>query len=246
MKSTFNATSDLVFDLGMNNGDDTEYYLKKGYRVIAVEANPILCTKAEKQFHVEVSSGKLTILNVAISTSFDKRSFFVNLDNDLWSSLDTGWAGRENSAYEEISVDCVPLDDLFSKFGTPYYLKIDVEGADEMVIDQLSEQSQLPYFMSVEDCRFGYRYMSMMNELGYSGYKLIDQSYVHEITDDAVYHKFKEGSSGPFGGELNGTWLPYEAIEEKYSIEVRDRQLNRLAPRTHWWDIHCKGPDIGS
>jgi hypothetical protein len=27
---------DYIYDFGMNNGDDTEYYLKKGFRVVGV------------------------------------------------------------------------------------------------------------------------------------------------------------------------------------------------------------------
>ena len=38
--------TDLVFDIGMNNGDDTAYYLHRGFRVVAVEADPILCAAA--------------------------------------------------------------------------------------------------------------------------------------------------------------------------------------------------------
>lgn len=30
----------LVIDVGMHNGDDTAYYLHRGYRVVAIEANP--------------------------------------------------------------------------------------------------------------------------------------------------------------------------------------------------------------
>ena len=31
---------DLIYDIGMNHGEDTAYYLSKGFRVIAIEANP--------------------------------------------------------------------------------------------------------------------------------------------------------------------------------------------------------------
>jgi hypothetical protein len=31
--------SKLVFDVGVNNGDDTVYYLARGYRVVAIDAN---------------------------------------------------------------------------------------------------------------------------------------------------------------------------------------------------------------
>ena len=42
--------SELVFDIGMHNGDDTAYYLSRGYRVLAVEANPSLCASARERF----------------------------------------------------------------------------------------------------------------------------------------------------------------------------------------------------
>ena len=32
----------LIYDVGLHLGEDTEYYLKKGFRVIAFEANPEL------------------------------------------------------------------------------------------------------------------------------------------------------------------------------------------------------------
>lgn len=242
MAKVFERTGDLVIDLGMNNGDDTEYYLKKGCRVVAVEANPMLCSRAEDRFQSALISGKLRILNVAIWSGYEKKPFFINLNNDHWSSLDKGWAGRESSACTEVLTDCVPLDYVFSQFGVPLYLKIDVEGADEVVIAQLKDQDRLPYYVSLEDCRFGYQYMSTLAGLGYEGFKLLDQSQVDQIHDQTIDHRFKAGSSGPFGEGLPGEWLAHHAMEEQYSREVRDRENNRMAPRTRWWDIHCRGP----
>ena len=40
----------LVFDLGLFNGNDTLNYIKKGYRVVALEANPILFKKYKRKF----------------------------------------------------------------------------------------------------------------------------------------------------------------------------------------------------
>ena len=33
---------DLIYDVGMHKGEDTEFYLRKGFRVIAIEADPDL------------------------------------------------------------------------------------------------------------------------------------------------------------------------------------------------------------
>ena len=46
----------FVFDLGMNNGDDTELYLRSGYKVVAVEANPILCASVAEKFKLFIQS----------------------------------------------------------------------------------------------------------------------------------------------------------------------------------------------
>jgi hypothetical protein len=32
----------LIYDVGMNDGNDTAYYLSRGFRVVAIEANPVL------------------------------------------------------------------------------------------------------------------------------------------------------------------------------------------------------------
>ena len=37
---------DLIYDVGMHKGEDTELYLKKGFRVIAFEADPDLVASA--------------------------------------------------------------------------------------------------------------------------------------------------------------------------------------------------------
>ena len=36
----------LIYDIGMFDGADTRYYLNKGYKVLAVEANPIVVKRA--------------------------------------------------------------------------------------------------------------------------------------------------------------------------------------------------------
>jgi hypothetical protein len=37
----------LIYDVGMNNGDDIAYYLRRGFRVLAIEANPDLVANAD-------------------------------------------------------------------------------------------------------------------------------------------------------------------------------------------------------
>ena len=239
MMSRFVRHSDLVFDLGMNNGDDTDYYLKLGHKVVALEANPALCYKATARFTEAIAQGRLTIVNAAIWEFSGETDFLVNLDNDHWSSIDPGWAGRDDSECQPITVACVTLADLFARHGVPLYCKIDVEGVDHIVLDQLAKAPVRPRFVSVEDCRFGFDYMATLAACGYDGFKLLDQSTVAGRTDPATGHVFPAGSSGPLGPDIAGDWLPYPAMLDHYATTVRDRAGNRLAPRTQWWDIHA-------
>lgn len=235
----FAQNSRIVFDLGMNNGDDTAYYLARGFKVVAVEANPALCSKAAARFATEIHDGQLTIFNRAIWETSGIKTFYVNTENDHWSSLELGWAGRDNSDYKEISVRCVTLTELFDEFSSPYYLKIDVEGVDHIVLAQLAAVEALPMFVSVEDCRFGFSYMETLAACGYDGFKLLDQSTVPNLCDPRIGYRFPVGSSGPLGEDIEGRWLSYSEIVDAYACTVRDRAGARLAPRSQWWDIHC-------
>jgi len=235
----YTTDSTLIFDLGMNNGDDSAYYLRHGFTVIAVEANPTLCEQARARFASAIDDGRLTILNAAIWNTDGEATFHINLDNDHWSSLDSGWAGRDASRYKSITVRCVTLASLFAEFGTPHYLKIDVEGVDKSILEQLQGSGLLPLYVSVEDCRFGFEYIELLKTCGYDGFKLLDQSTVLHMTDPETGQAFPAGSSGPFGNDLPGSWLSHDDMVKLYATTVRDFAGNRLAPRSHWWDIHC-------
>lgn len=229
----------IVFDLGMNNGDDTSYYLKLGMQVIGIEANPILVEHCENRFNNEIKSGQLTIINKAISHQSGLAEFYINTDNHHWSSLDEKWAKRDNSEVQKIEVETLNLASLFKEFGAPYFMKIDIEGADLIALEQLSETSLRPKYLSIEDCYKGYVYLTSLKSLGYENFSLSDQSRVSEQDTGLSGFKFSDGASGAFGGYLECEWYNYSQFLSKYENEVRGSDLNRKAPLPTWWDIHC-------
>lgn len=237
--TVFGGSRRLIIDLGMNNGDDTSYYLAKGYDVVAVEANPRLGEAARARFAEEIASDRLCLVESAIWRESGRVKFFINDDNDHWSSLDIGWAGRDQSACREVDVESITLHQLFERVGVPFYLKIDVEGVDHIVLEQLASEPVKPAYVSVEDCRFGFDYIETLAGAGYDGFKLLDQSTVPALRDDALGYTFPAGASGPFGDDVPGLWLSKDEMITAYSTTVRDRVGNRLAPRSHWWDIHA-------
>ena len=232
--------SRLVFDLGMNNGDDTKYYLAKGYSVLAVEANPLLCEQAYDKYFNAISSGKLIILNAAVTDCIKESVFYVNTDNTHWSSLDIGWASRNNSSITPITVKGTTIQEIVRQYGCPFFLKIDIEGADIVVLRQLLEMNRCPQFLSVEDCRFGFEYLQLLHKCGYRRFKLSNQAIVPQMKDHSIKHTFPIGSSGMFGDELPGKWLSYDNFLEHYQITVRSREsLIKIAAPDVWWDLHC-------
>ena len=49
----------LIFDLGMNDGSDTAFYLAKGFSVVGVDAAEDLAARA-RQYQAEIDSGRLS------------------------------------------------------------------------------------------------------------------------------------------------------------------------------------------
>lgn len=233
------AMPGLIYDLGMNNGDDTGFYLGRGFDVVAVEANPELCRLAEDRFREAIAAGRLTIIKAAIGDHDGEVTFHVNLDNHHWSSTDINWAGRDDSACEAITVECMRLASIYARHGIPHFMKIDVEGADMMVLEQLVASPALPDFVSIEDCRFGFDYARILSQAGYQSFQLVDQSGIGGTCDPVSGHVFPQGSSGLFGPDLPDSWEPYPDFVETYATTVRTREGVRLAPRTRWWDIHA-------
>ena len=56
---------DLIYDVGMHKGEDTEFYLKKGFQVVAFDADPNLVALCRKRFSNIIDQQKLTIVEGA-------------------------------------------------------------------------------------------------------------------------------------------------------------------------------------
>ncbi len=116
----------------MHIGQDTKYYLKKGFNVVAVEANPFLVETAKKKFNRYIASGQLTILNVGIAESEDGKAlpFYRNLHLSEWGSFNKAAGTRNGTPFEVLEIQCTSIDKIFRQYGVPYYMKIDIEGND--------------------------------------------------------------------------------------------------------------------
>lgn len=225
----------FIYDVGMNDGRDSAFYLHRGFRVVAIEANPILCDKARQEFSKEIASGQMTLLNMAVSEVNGERDFYVNLDNDEWSSLDPEWGTRQNTRFEKIRVRTVAFHQILGQYGTPHYLKVDVEGADRLVLNELrSAPGEKPQYISVEEHEIDY--FPLLWALGYRGFKVVNQEDVPNLSYKDW--QFKRGATGPFGEEIPGQWMPFGDAMLDYMLNIRDCREQVLFSKG-WFDIHA-------
>ena len=144
--------SDLVFDVGLHKGEDAEFYLKKGFRVVGIEADPANCAIAQERLQPYVASGQLTLPNVAIATEAGPITFYRTSRHSVWGTSPE-WAARNarmRGTSTELTVEGIEFGQLLERYGCPYYLKIDIEGADLLCLKGLLPFDARPAHISLE------------------------------------------------------------------------------------------------
>src|SRR6516164_9802479 len=137
--------SALVYDIGLHDGRDTNHYLREGCRVVALDANPIMCAAAEAKFRDYIRAGRLTVINRGIAEQKGQLEFWVCDDHSEWSTFHPGRLLELHERLHPINVDCVSIGDIIDEFGVPDYMKIDIEGNDQLCISCLTSTTAPRY-----------------------------------------------------------------------------------------------------
>jgi FkbM family methyltransferase len=204
--------SDLIYDVGLHNGDDTAYYLALGYRVVAIEADPNLADLGRKRFRIPIMHDHLQILNVGVAERVGVLPFWVCEGKTEWSSFDQTSASRSGRKCHSVHVRCVPFGDIVREYGVPHYLKIDIETHDRTCLEGL-DRSDLPTYLSMElsDANA----FAALRELGYSRFKIIIQNNHRAI---------RPGSSGFATTMLRRIPLYVRSIRNRLKLPVHTRK----------------------
>lgn len=222
----------LIYDIGMHIGKDTDFYLKKGFNVVAVEANPILIEKAKIKFKKEIEENRLIIVDKAINSSKSPVDLYISDDNDDWGTIIPSWNSSMNVRYKTVQVDSILLEDILFQHGTPYYMKIDIEGADLICLKSLLNIVDRPAYISVElltpnnlktQTVDALDILCFLKALGYNKFKISNQSKNKQIRcpnpaleGKYIDHTFGGDSSGLFGKELQGEWYSIDEVAQNY------------------------------
>lgn len=238
----------LIFDVGMHRGEDTEYYLKRGFRVVGFEANPELVRENTNTFSSEIATGDLIIVEGAIVDDPSKKTvkFYVNENSSVWGTVNPSFAerneqlGTRNTIVEVAAID---FSDCLREYGIPYFMKIDIEGADLFCLKALENFTNKPSYISIESNKVDFdkllNEIELIANLGYSDFKAVQQADVPRMKIPSgssegkiTEHIFSKESSGMFGSDLPGNWMSKEETVRAY--EEIFTQYRRFGDDTFW------------
>ena len=239
----------------MHKGEDAEFYLRKGFRVVAFEADGDLAALGRIRLRKYLELGQLTIVEGAIvSRDAIERGektvqFYKNDGNSVWGTLSIDWARRNarlGSSSSVVEVDTIDLVSVLEERGIPHYMKIDIEGCDLIPVNVLNMFRERPDYISIESDKTSFknikREINALSALGYSSFQAVEQSTLGACNlppcppREGVYvsQHFEEGSSGLFGAELKAEWESRHAILRRYR-----------AIRLGYYLLGDDGPDDG-
>jgi FkbM family methyltransferase len=187
----------LAFDIGAHVGDRVSSFRRLGARVVAVEPQPG-AVRALRLIHGRDPG--VTVVAAAAGAAPGRAVLRLNLPNPTVSTLSgafvaaardaPGWRAERWDAAAEVPV--VTLAGLAERHGPPDFVKIDVEGFEDRVLEGLSTG---PPALSFE-------VTTLRREVARSCLSLISRLGPYEF----------EASLGETHGLALGGWRPAEAV----------------------------------
>ena len=140
---SFVPAGGLAFDIGAHVGNRTRAFAALGARVVAVEPQTSLAAFLERIF---ARNDDVEVIASAVGAAVGTTRLFLCEGNPTVATTSSEWAaaapdkaGWEHVAFTDVaSVPQTTLDVLVERFGTPDFVKIDVEGSEDEVLAGLS------------------------------------------------------------------------------------------------------------
>ena len=258
------VADDLIYDVGFHRGEDTAFYLRKGYRVVAFEANPDLVKDGARRFHRELADGRLEIVEGAISGSTEKTiAFYKHPKMSIWGTTSNEWVQRNFAEVTRIEVPVVRFVDHLLRTGTPYFVKIDIEGSDQLCLEALVALDARPALVSIESTKTDFGRLraefDMLERLGFDRFAAVQQAWIEGSVintrtreGEPFSYRFEREASGGFGEDID-QWMSRVKVERRYRAIfcgyrlfgdgsrltrlTQMRALSKLTPG--WYDTHA-------
>ncbi len=226
----------IIYDFGANNGNDIPYYLKKADLVVAVEANPSLCRQIEERFSAAIQAGNLCVENCVLVGECDDSEvyFYLHKRHDVLGQFPEPEVSVIGD-YRKILLPSQSVMQILRRHGAPYYIKIDIESYDEVILKELFHNQVRPPFISAESTSI--RVFALLAAIGeYTSFKLVEGATVAKkyrnhaifVNGNREIYSFPSHSAGPFGEDIAGDWMN---ADDLFAILA--------AKKMGWRDIHA-------
>ena len=233
----------IIYDFGCHNGSNISYYLLKADIVVAVDANPDLCKLIRVKFKKEIEQQRLIVENCIIThevTGFEK-SFYIFEPLDVCSTiypetkLFYGDKRLKKSDYKEIKVVQKNVLEILDTYGVPYYIKIDLEHYDHVILNEIFSNNIRPKYISSE-CHNIQVFNIMLSQNDYKYFKLVNGNFpkfvkyrIKDLKGSEIEHKFSDHSAGPCCEDIQGNWLEKDVFKKFFFLNGGPS----------WVDIHA-------
>jgi hypothetical protein len=231
----------VIYDFGAHDGCDIPYYLLKADLVVCVEANPALCDQISNRFNQEISQGRLVIENCVLDTQHHSRDvpFYIHKEGNALSQFPQPDASVMDK-FEQVLLPSKEVTDIIQCHGEPYYIKIDLEHYDQVILKHLFLNQVFPPYISAESHTIDI-FCILVTLGGYEAFKLVDGSNVSvkyqnhgiQVGHESKAYPFPYGSAGPFGNDIDGDWM----TKDNFSRLLLFAGLG-------WKDIHASNIDV--
>jgi len=137
--------------------------------------------------------------------------------------------------YRKVLLSSQSVMQILGRHGPPYYIKIDIESYDEVILKELFRNEVRPPFISAESASV--RVFALLAAMGeYPAFKLVEGETVakkyrnHTIFVDGSpeTYSFPPHSAGPFGEDIAGEWMN---ADDLFAV-LADKKMG-------WRDIHA-------
>ena len=159
----------VLFDIGANQGAKTDVFLRLGGTVVAVDPDPANQRVLEQKFRsYRLRQLPVSIVPVAVAAEDGSQTLWIDEPGSGKNTLNRKWVdalqhdatrfGQPLQFGDRQTVTTTTIETLIARFGEPFFIKIDVEGAELDVISglrrpvrYLSFEVNLPDFLD-EGC----------------------------------------------------------------------------------------------